>query len=145
MGERLEGKTSEGHCRRIDGDRCFREEEEWSIQAWRVPQLETEKEASHPGTQRRESLYEGALRLQGKARLQDRACVGNEEVEGDGELNAFQSFVFLHPSGRPHWMEAQTFSSLNLADPSGRSRWIPCKSCHCIWLSQSTTDAIWMK
>merc|ERR1712203_1096134 len=105
MGERLEGKTSEGHCRRIDGDRCFRVEEEWSIQAWRVPQPETEEEASHPGTQRRESIYQGALRLQGKARLQDRTCVGDEEVEGNGELNAFQRVLFssIPVGGRTGW------------------------------------------
>merc|ERR1719265_1513729 len=91
--EWLEGKAGEGDCRWLDGSCCIRVEEKWSIQDWRLLEHEVEEEASNPGTQGREPLHQGALRLQSKASLKDRARTGNEEVEGDGELNVFNTLI----------------------------------------------------
>merc|ERR1711982_271854 len=43
------------------------------------------KPATSP--QGRQPFHQGAVRLQGQARLQDRACVGDEEVEGSNQLS----------------------------------------------------------
>merc|ERR1712203_430539 len=98
-----------GHCRRIDGSGSCRVEEERHGQAWRLPEFETEEEASNSSTQGRQPLHQGAMRVQGKAGLQDRACIGHEEVEGDGELGYnFCTFGSLRNlGGRTRWIDLE--------------------------------------
>merc|ERR1711879_129729 len=86
--ERFEGEAGQGHRRWADGSCSLRAEEERRIQDWWLREHEVEEEASNPGSQGSEPLHQGALRFQGKASVQDRARLGNEEVEGDGELKS---------------------------------------------------------
>merc|ERR1711865_1031605 len=62
-------------------------EEERKIQAcWRL-ELEAQEEASARSKEGRESLHQGAMRLQGKARLEDSEGPPNEEAQGHDQLS----------------------------------------------------------
>merc|ERR1712146_574718 len=88
----------------------WRAQEERLFEACGCAEHEAEEEASSASQEGRESLYQGAVRLQGKTRLQDCARPSYEEAEGDGELSRWSldaacyggSVGDVKDRGRPH-------------------------------------------
>merc|ERR1712196_763407 len=66
--------------------RGWRVEKERLLQACGRLEHEAEEEASSASQEGCQPIYQGALRLQGEAGLQDCACPSYEEAQGDGEL-----------------------------------------------------------
>merc|ERR1719473_623344 len=78
----LEAKAGERRGGRHHGSGLGAAQEERHVQVRGHAQHEVEEEAGNRSPQGRQPFHQGAMRLQSKTRLQDRACVGHEEAEG---------------------------------------------------------------
>merc|ERR1712187_249827 len=82
----LEGQGRQGRRGGL-GSSCGRgTEEERIFQARRRVEPKVEEETCHASSQRRQSFYQGALRLQGQASFKNCEGLPHEEAQGDDQL-----------------------------------------------------------
>merc|ERR1711865_773603 len=87
-GEEFEDERCEGHRCGVPGGCIHGGEEDGLLQACRHAQDEAEGEDGDESAQRYQPLHQGALRLQGEARLEDCEMLCHEEAQGLAELRA---------------------------------------------------------
>merc|ERR1712139_692228 len=85
----LEDEGCEGHRGGNHGCCISGVEEDWRLQARWDAQHEAEEEARHTCTQGSEPIHQGAMRLQGKACLEDREGPRHEEAQGGHQLSVW--------------------------------------------------------
>merc|ERR1712107_553373 len=84
-----------GHRRRCR----WRVEEEWFLQTRGCAQPEAQEKTSDASQERGEPIHKGTMRLQSQASVEDCQGIANEEIQGDGQLEAFCSEVASLTSG----------------------------------------------